>query len=94
MILLNKLKDAFPDKINSRKKYNSFTIAPNATIYVDHSSPHIAKIRTTCFKHFPNGKELEQFIITNSIKTVESSSHPDAHVEMSYIDQVINIIKK
>ena len=93
MTLLQRLKDAFPDKINEMVVYTSFKIAPKATIYVDHASPQIAKIRTTCFQHFPNGQKLENFIKLKSIKTVESNSHPDAHVNISQIDEVINIIK-
>ncbi len=94
MTVLNRLKEAFPDKINEKAVYTSFKIAPKATIYVDHASPQIAKIRSTCFQHFPNGKELENYIKSNSIKIVESESHPDAHIDILHIEQVINIINK
>lgn len=94
MTLLKKLKNAFPDKINEKAVYTAFKIAPKATIYVDHASPQIAKIRVTCFQHFPNGRELERYIKSQSIKTVESKFHPDAHVDILHIDQIIDIIKR
>jgi hypothetical protein len=92
MTLLGKLKEAFPDKINEKVVYTSFKISSKATIYVDHAIPHIAKIRTTCFQNFPNGKLLEEYIKKNNIAAVESKSHPDVLIGIEHIDQVIKII--
>jgi hypothetical protein len=93
MSVLEKLKNAFPQKINEKVVYTSFKISPKATIYVDHASPNIAKIRTTCFQNFPNGRLLDEYVKKNKIKTVESKSHPDALVGIDHIDQIIKIIQ-
>ena len=94
MSLLSKLKEAFPDKVNERVVYTAFEIATKAIIYVDHANPRIAKIRTSCLANFPNGKELENYVNRNNIKTIESKSHPDVIIGIEHVDQIIKIIKK
>ena len=96
MIVLQKLKRAFPDYYAEKKSDFKFSFRWGATIYVrkTRSGQNTARIHSQRLKNFPNSQKLGAFVKRCCIPIDSSKSHPDYMLGPDHVDELIAILQQ
>ncbi len=100
MVVLMKLKDAFPDLYVENESNLSFGFGKcgyrGATLYFrkSYSATNQARIHSGRVKNFPNGDRLRDYLVKHKTPLDPSASHPDYIIGPEHVDAVIAILKE
>ena len=100
MVVLMKLKDAFPDLYVENESNLSFGFGKcgykGATLYFrkNYSATNQARIHSGRVKNFPNGDRLRDYLVKHKAPLDPSVSHPDYIIGPEHADAVIAILKE
>ena len=100
MVVLTKLKDAFPDLYTENESNLSFGFEKcgyrGATLYFrkNYSAANQARIHSGRVKNFPNGDRLKDYLVKHKIPVDPSESHPDYLIGPEHADRVIALLKE
>ena len=100
MVVLMKLKDAFPDLYVENESNLSFGFGKcgyrGATLYFrkSYSATNQARIHSGRVKNFPNGDRLRDYLVKHKAPVDPSASHPDYIIGPEHVDAVIAILKE
>ena len=100
MVVLMKLKDAFPDLYVENESNLSFGFGKcgyrGATLYFrkNYSATNQARIHSGRVKNFPNGDRLRDYLVKHKAPVNPSVSHPDYIIGPKHVDAVIAILKE
>ena len=100
MVVLTKLKDAFPDLYKENESNLSFGFEKcgyrGATLYFrkNYSATNQARIHSGRVKNFPNGDRLKDYLVKHKIPVDPSASHPDYLIGPEHVDKVIALLKE
>ena len=100
MVVLTKLKNAFPDLYVENDSNLSFGFRKcgyrGATMYFrkSFSATNQARIHSGRVKNFPNGDRLQDYLVKHNAPVDPSKSHPDYIIGPEHVDAVIALIKE
>ena len=100
MVVLMKLKEAFPDLYVENESNLSFSFGKcgyrGATLYFrkSYSATNQARIHSGRVQNFPNGERLQDYLVKHKTPVDRSVSHPDYIIGPEHVDAVIAILKE
>ena len=94
--ILSRLSGTFGDRLRVTRRYFQFHFGPGTTIYVRRHFPagyeNIARFRETAVENFPNGKELDSYMVGEGVSREWRTRWYEFCVDESHIEEVIGIL--
>ena len=94
--VLAALVGAFGDCLRTSTRYYQFRLGLGATIYVSRRFPSgfepLARFRETALENFPNGRELDSFLIGNDLPREWRFHFYEYLVDAENIKEVVGIL--
>ena len=94
--VLSRLVEAFGDPLRVTRRYYQFHLRVGATIYVRRRFPagfeNLARFRETAMENFPNGKELDSYMIGEDVPRDRNGHWDEYMVGPERIEDVISIL--
>ncbi len=93
--VLSRLVEAFGDRLRVTKFYYQFHLQVGGTIYVRRypvGFENLAQIRETAVENFPNGRELDSYLVGEDVPCEPNGSRHEFVVGPEHIEEVIAIL--
>lgn len=94
--ILSRLVEAFGDRLRVTRRYYQFHLRRGATIYIRRRFPagfeNVARFRDTALETFPNGKELDSYMVGNDVPREWRTRWYEYMAGPGHIEEVITIL--
>ena len=94
--VLSRLVEAFGDRLRTTRRYYQFHLRVGGTIYIRRRFPagfeNVARIRDTALQNFPNGKELDSYLVGEDMQCEPNGRWDEYMVGPEHIEDVIGIL--